>query len=198
MVYTYKEGVFMMPIENIQQILEKKLTLKRYYHSIGVQKTAVKLAKIYSGPIQKASISGLVHDCAKDLSDKELLKYAVKFGILLDDVLHHSSKLLHGAVGAELAKIEFGINDEEILNAIKFHTIGKENMSLLEKIIYIADYIEPGRNFKGVELLRKEALSNLDKAVLMTIDNTIRYVLSKEELLHPLTVQARNFLLLQI
>lgn len=188
----------MMPIKNIQLILEEKLTLKRYYHSIGVQKTAVKLAKIYSGPIQKASIAGLVHDCAKDLSDKELLKYAVKFGILLDDVLYHSSKLLHGAVGAELAKTEFGINDEEILNAIKFHTIGKENMSLLEKIIYIADYIEPGRNFKGVELLRKAALSNLDKAVLMAIDNTIRYVLSKEELLHPLTVQARNFLLLQI
>jgi len=187
----------MLPIEQIQSILKEKLSLHRYHHSLRVQETAEKLAKIYNVSIEKASIAGLVHDCAKDLSDDELLKYAIEFGILIDDIFYYQRQLLHGIVSMELAKMEFKIEDEEILNAIRFHTTGRENMSTLEKIVFIADYIEPGRTFKEVEQLRKEAFSNLDLACLMAMDNTIRYVLSKGDLLHPLTVEARNFILLQ-
>lgn len=187
-----------MNAENIKFILQKKLTPQRYAHSLGVQQTAEMLAKIYSTSTEKASIAGLLHDCAKDFDDDELLKYANQFDILLDGVLKHQKQLLHGVVGAEIARFEFKIEDNDIINAIKYHTTGKEDMSLLEKIIYIADYIEPSRDFPGVENLRRLALLDIDKAILMAFDHTINYVVSKGELLHPITISARNFLLLQL
>ncbi|QZY57080.1 bis(5'-nucleosyl)-tetraphosphatase (symmetrical) YqeK [Crassaminicella profunda] len=187
----------MLQINEIKKILKSKLKEKRYLHSLGVQKTAENLAKIHNGPVTEASIAGLVHDCAKNLSNEELLNYAKQFGILIDGVTKFQPGLLHGAVGAEVAKREFFIEDDEILNAIHFHTTGKENMTLLEKIIYLADYIEPNRNFNGVEILREVALSDLDKAILMAFNNTIKYVVIKGELLHPTTILARNYLLLQ-
>ncbi|QEK12040.1 HD domain-containing protein [Crassaminicella thermophila] len=187
----------MLDIEKIKEVLQKRLTKKRYLHSLGVQQVAIKLAKVYNVCDKKASIAGLVHDCAKDFDDEMLLNYAMQFGILIDSVSNHQIQLLHGFVGAELAKREFGIKDAEILSAIRFHTTGKENMTTLEKIIYLADYIEPSRNFRGIENIRKVALSNLDKATLMAFDNTINYVILKGELLHPNTIFARNFLLLQ-
>ncbi|TCO79024.1 bis(5'-nucleosyl)-tetraphosphatase (symmetrical) YqeK [Marinisporobacter balticus] len=187
----------MLHIEKMKEILKDRLTEKRYIHSLGVQESAIKLAKIYNVSIEKASIAALVHDCAKDLSEDMLLNYAKQFDILVDSVESHQIGLLHGCVGAELVKIEFGIEDSEIINAIRFHTTGKENMTILEKIIYLADYIEPNRSFNGVDQLRKTALSNLDKAVIMAFDKTINYVIQKGELLHPTTIVARNFLLLQ-
>lgn len=187
----------MLDIEKIKNVLQKRLTKKRYLHSLGVQKTAIELAKVYNVSQKKASIAGLAHDCAKDFDDDMLLNYATQFDILIDGVSKHQIQLLHGFVGAELAKREFGIEDDEILNAIRFHTTGKENMTTIEKIIYLADYIEPNRNFKGIDKIRKVALSSLDKATLMAFDNTINYVILKGELLHPNTIFARNFLLLQ-
>lgn len=193
----YKEVEVLLSIDKIKKRLKNRLTEKRYIHSLGVQESAIKLAKEYNVSIEKASIAGLVHDCAKNLNDDILLKYAAKFDILVDGVFAHQIGLLHGCIGAEIAKREFGIVDIEILNAIRFHTTGKENMSKLEKIIYLADYIEPNRKFDGVEQLREIALSNLNKAILMAFDKTINYVILKGELLHPTTIVARNFLLLQ-
>ncbi|QXM05907.1 bis(5'-nucleosyl)-tetraphosphatase (symmetrical) YqeK [Crassaminicella indica] len=187
----------MLQINEIKKILKSRLTEKRYLHSLGVQKTAENLAKIYNGSITKASIAGLVHDCAKNLSAEQLLNYAERFGILVDGVTKFQPGLLHGAVGAEIAKREFNIEDDEILNAIKFHTTGKENMTLLDQIIYLADYIEPNRNFNGVELLREAALQDLNKATLMAFNHTIKYIVSKGELLHLNTIFARNDLLLR-
>jgi predicted HD superfamily hydrolase involved in NAD metabolism len=183
--------------DEIKKILKSKLKRKRYVHSLGVQKTAEQLAKIHNESVTKASIAGLVHDCAKNLSGKELLNYAKQFDILVDGVTKIQPELLHGAIGAEIAKRELCIEDDEILNAIRFHTTGKAKMTLLEKIIYLADYIEPNRNFNGVETLRKVALSDLDQATLMAFNNTIKYVVSNNGLLHPTTIFARNDLLLQ-
>ncbi|WZL71565.1 bis(5'-nucleosyl)-tetraphosphatase (symmetrical) YqeK [Clostridiaceae bacterium 35-E11] len=187
-----------MHVEDIKHILQRKLTSKRYTHSLGVQQTAIMLAEIYHVSTEKASIAGLTHDCAKDLHDEELLKYARQFDILLDGVCKHQQQLLHGVIGAEIARSEFQIKDDSIINAIRYHTTGKENMNLLEKIIYIADYIEPNRDFPGVENLRKLALADIDKAILQAFDHTINYVIAKGELLHPLTISARNFLLVQL
>lgn len=188
----------MMAIEKIKDILKRTLTKKRYEHSIGVQKTAIKLAEIYDASVEKASIAGLIHDCAKNLSHDALLNYVKQFDILMDSVSKHQKQLLHGAVGAKLAEVEFGIKDEEIINAIKFHTTGRKNMSLLEKIIYLADYIEPNRSFAGIDEIRELAMKDLDRAVLMALNNSINYIISKEQLLHPDTIFARNYLLLCI
>jgi len=188
----------LLNIEIISLVLKNRLNEKRYLHSLGVMKTAEELAKIYDAPVEKAIIAGLVHDCAKNLNSNQMLKYAFKFDILLDGVTNHQIQLLHGHIGAELAKNEFGINDIDILNAIRFHTTGRENMSTLEKIIFLADFIEPNRAFPGVDKLRNMALFNLDKATFMALNHTIKHVITKGELLHVSTVHARNFLLEQL
>lgn len=160
--------------------------------------TAEKLAKVYGCDKYKARLAGLIHDCGKIENDRELLKMAFEFGIIHDDVEDVNIALLHGPLGAEIAKNEFEIKDLEILNAIRYHTTGKENMSLLEKIIYIADYIEPNRDFPLVEEIRRLAFLDLDKAILLAMDNTIKYVVDNGWVLDTETVKARNFLLKKI
>ncbi|KXG77040.1 bis(5'-nucleosyl)-tetraphosphatase (symmetrical) YqeK [Thermotalea metallivorans] len=188
----------MVDLEQIHGILKERLRESRYVHSLGVQKTAVELAKRYHAPVEKASIAGLVHDCAKGYNKAELLNYAAQFGIILDNVTRKQEELLHAVVGAELAKREFQIEDEEILNAIRFHTTGRANMTLLDKIIYLADYIEPNRKFQGVEALRQQALSDLDKATFMAVNQTIAYIIFQNKLIHHDTISARNSLLMDL
>lgn len=188
----------MVDLEQIHAFLKKGLSESRYMHSLGVQETAVELAKRYHASVEKASIAGLVHDCAKGYNKDELLNYAAQFGIILDNVTRKQGELLHAVVGAELAKREFHIEDEEILNAIRFHTTGRANMTLLDKIIYLADYIEPNRKFQGVEALRQQALSNLDKATFMAANQTIAYIIFQNKLIHHDTISARNSLLMDL
>lgn len=179
----------------IDNYLKANLKDSRYIHSIGVSETAEKLALIYGCDMKKAKLAGMVHDCAKNLSDDEMLKMAIEHNCHVDNILKTNVSLLHGAVGAIIAKERMGIDDQEVLNSIIYHTTGKENMSLLEKIIYLADYIEPNRNFDGVELLRKVAFEDLNRAMLLAFDNTINYVLLRGQLLHLNTVKARNYLI---
>ena len=153
--------------EEIKKYLKERLSEKRYEHSLNVKKTAVKLAETYKGEVEKAALAGLVHDCAKHMSDDEILSLADKNGIFVDEVSRLNPKLLHGNVGSVVAKKIMGVFDQEVLSAVACHTTGKKNMNLLEKIIYIADYIEPARNFPGVEELRKKAFIDLDGAYWM-------------------------------
>jgi len=185
----------MMELEMYKSILQKELSKERYVHSIGVMETSINLAKKYGASENKAAIAGLLHDCAKDIPEEEQLKLAIEFGILLDDISATEKVLIHGPLGAKIVEIKFGIKDKEILRAIEIHTTGDENMSLLDKIIYIADYIEPNRNFPGVEDIRETTFNDLDEGVLKGLNSTIRYVLEKNSLLHPKTVAARNSLL---
>lgn len=181
-----------------REILSKLRTMiseERLNHSIRVKDTAVNLAIKYNENIYKASIAALVHDCAKDLDKKQMLGFAKIFNIKINSVYEKQIDLLHAPVGAFLALKEFDICDKEILHAIEVHTTGCENMNMLDKIIYIADYIEPSRNFKGVEILRKITFTDIDKGVLFALNNTIKYILEKERLIDINTIKARNYLL---
>ncbi|SNX55164.1 bis(5'-nucleosyl)-tetraphosphatase (symmetrical) YqeK [Thermoanaerobacterium sp. RBIITD] len=178
--------------------LKTLLNEKRFKHSIGVMDTAVKLAERYGADVEKARVAGLLHDCAKNLSSEELIALAEKYNIELDDVLRHSPFLLHGPVGGYLIRDNFGVCDEEIKRAVMLHTTGDKDMTLLDKIIFLADFIEPGRDFEGVDVLRKTADEDLDKAVIMALDRTIEFVIKNNQLLYNKTVIARNDMLIKL
>lgn len=183
--------------KQIFEMLQKELKPSRYEHSVGVMESSVQLAKLYGCDVEKARIAGLLHDCAKCLSDKEILKKAKQYNLEFDFITSRQLELAHGPLGAVIAEKEYGITDHDILKAIQYHTTGKPDMSLIEKIIYLADYIEPNRNYPGVEALRSKALQNLDDAIFQAMNNTIQYVVSLNGLLHPLTIEARNDLIIK-
>lgn len=185
--------------EYIKDEIKKILTTDRFIHSLGVEKEAVKLAKTYGADIEKCRIAAIVHDSQKCLKDEDLIKKALEYNIELDKIQLKFPQLLHGPVGAIYCKRQFNIKDEDIFNAVYYHTTGRENMSLIEKIIYIADIIEENREyFKGLEKLRKKAYKDLDEALIMSADSTIKYVIKKGFLIHPLTIEFRNSLLLGV
>lgn len=183
--------------EKIINYLKSNLKEDRFKHSLSVRDTAEKLATIYGADIEKAKIAGLVHDCAKNMSNEDLIKIAKDNGVIIDEVFYNSPQLMHGLVGSIIAKQLMGIEDKEILDAIKYHTTGKKNMTLLEKVIYIADYIEPTRKFPGVCSLRQQAYTNLDKAVLLSFNDSIKFIIDSGKLIHNLTIEARNYLLMK-
>ncbi|ADL52443.1 bis(5'-nucleosyl)-tetraphosphatase (symmetrical) YqeK [Clostridium cellulovorans] len=177
--------------------LKNHVKESRYIHTMGVVETAEKLAKIYNVDIRKTRIAALIHDCAKNLSVETMFQILEENNCVIDEVMKINTGLLHSEVSAIIAENTFKIEDREILDAAKYHTIGRENMSVLDKIIYLADYIEPGRSFKGVEELRKIAFyEDLDKALIAAIDNTIKFVVDRKQLLHPNSILMRNRLLI--
>lgn len=177
--------------------LATRLSPKRLQHSIGVSKTAECLAVRFGCDKKKARIAGLFHDLAREVPVNELLPRCQAFGIVVNDIEQAEPILLHGALATKLAYAEFGIDDAEILQAILLHTTGGPNMTVLDKIVYLADVIEPGRTFKGVDEIRKAALTNLDKALLASMDQSIRHIVKKGGLIHPDTIEARNEILLK-
>ncbi|MPM96285.1 hypothetical protein SDC9_143443 [bioreactor metagenome] len=150
------------------------------------------LARRFGANEDKARLAGLIHDCAKDMSDDELLDTARGAGLRIAWMQRMTPQLMHGAVGAIVAKRDYGVEDAEVLAAVAHHTMGAERMSKLEKIIYLADMIEPGRHHTGVDEVRALAKTDLDAAVLLTMDKTITYVISRGWILHPDTAIARN------
>ncbi|AKL95112.1 metal dependent phosphohydrolase [Clostridium aceticum] len=182
-------------ISTIKRALKDTINPKRYVHTMGVVKASINLAKQYGEDPLCATIAALLHDYAKDYTRDELLHYIEEHHLTMDPIMFEAHELLHGKVAASIAKNKFDIEDKDILKAIENHTTGGENMSKLEKIIYLADFIEEGRNYPGVDQLRKIAEEDLDKAVLQALNNTIVYVLSIEKLLHPNTLFARNEML---
>ncbi|HCC07961.1 MAG TPA: phosphodiesterase [Clostridiales bacterium] len=147
---------------------------KRFTHTLGVVETAEKLAKIYGVDVEKARIAALLHDCAKFHKYND---FSRKHGIKLDEEILKYPKVIHSFLGVFVAKVEYGIEDVEILNAIKYHTTGKPDMTVLEKIVYLADAIEPGREeYEYLIEGRKLANEDLDKAVAFILERTIKYV----------------------
>jgi len=183
--------------KDMEEYLEKNLKAKRYQHSLGVRDSAVLLAKKYNVDEKKARLAGLIHDCAKNLKDEEILKLVKGQDIEISEAKLKAPQILHGLAGALIAKNTFKILDEEILNAITYHTTGRENMTALDKIIYLADFIEPGRDFPGVEGLRTLAFKDLEKALVLAFDTTINFVIEKGELLDLDTIIARNDIILK-
>ena len=184
-----------MEYKQIEEKLKEMLPERRLQHSLNVSKCAVKLSQIYDCDENKAKIAGLVHDCAKYFTDDQIEDCIKKFNIDLDPLEENNIALSHSVIGSYVVKEVFNIDDEEILNAIKYHTTGKENMTKLEKIIYIADMIEPSRDFEGVDELRKVTLENLNKGVLMGINQTINFLIKKGNLIDLNTIKARNSLI---
>lgn len=171
--------------------LKNQINEKRYKHSLGVAKTAVELAKHYHVDEKKAEIAGLLHDISKHFTIDEMKNF-VRKSQLVDE--NSSDIVLHGLAGAIYSRNIFGIDDADILNAIRYHTIGRRGMSDLEKIIYIADAIEPGRDYPGVKRLRKEVYISLERAMLMEADRKIITLIEKHRKIHLNTIEMRNWL----
>jgi predicted HD superfamily hydrolase involved in NAD metabolism len=183
----------MLPIETIKEELQSKLSQKRYRHSLGVADEAVRLALHYGADRDKAYLAGLVHDCAKEIpAEKAIALLKEKYGMAPDCVAVKSPNVLHGPLGAFMAQSMFQIYDPEILDAVRYHTTGKANMSLLGKIIYIADYIEPGRSYPDVDKLRNLTYEDINRAILFGIDFTIESLVKKGMVIHPDTMHCRN------
>ncbi len=189
----------MMKIEKIKKDLEKSLSGKRYRHSGGVADTGKHLAKLYGADAEKAYLAGWVHDAAKELSLSEMQAIIPMDSPLRQDAhMFNSRALLHGPAGSSLIESRYGIEDPEIQSAVRYHTTGREDMTLLEKIIFLADYIEPSRDFPGVDTLRKLAEKDLDKAVLAAYDSTISHLLEQGAYIYDLTFLGRNDLVLRM
>lgn len=166
-------------IKKIRKKMEKSLDNGRFEHTLGVTYTAACLAMRYDVDITKAQIAGLLHDCAKCLTNEKKLAICKKHNIQMNEAELANPQLLHAKVGSFLAMEDFDIHDQDIINAILNHTTGRPGMSMLEKIIYIADYIEPGRKqAPNLSEIRKAAFEDPDGALLMILNDTLQYLKS--------------------
>ncbi|MDQ2087381.1 bis(5'-nucleosyl)-tetraphosphatase (symmetrical) YqeK [Herbivorax sp. ANBcel31] len=182
----------MVTREEIKVKLKRNVIKNRFIHSINVMELAAELASVYGVDQEKAAIAGLLHDCAKNIELDRMLMLCDEFDIVVDDVERLQPKLLHGRVGAVLASKEYGIYDETILNAIRYHTLGRENMTMMEKIVFVSDYIEPNREFEGIEEVRELAFIDIDKTMIISLNNIIVHIIAKGALVHPVAIMARN------
>ena len=181
-------------IEDIQEKLRKKLKGSRYVHTLGVEYTSVCLAMKYGENLETAELSGLLHDCAKELPEKKLIQICRDHGERISKMEYQNPFLLHGKAGACLARDKFGIDDANILNAIRYHTTGRPGMTLVEKIVFVADYIEPNRkNADNLTELRRMACENLDETVLRILEQTLDYLIRTGKEIDRHTVITRDY-----
>ncbi len=184
----------MTDITGIRKKLEKRLKSERYEHTLGVMYTASSLAMCHGADIGKSLLAGLLHDCGKYCSCKEQTALCKEYAIRLTESEKKIPALIHARLGAYLAEHEYRITDPEVLDAITYHTTGRPDMTLLEKIIYIADYIEPGRqDIPGLELVRMTAFTDLDEAVALSAGSTISYLEKVGREIDPMTVKTYEF-----
>ena len=180
--------------DELRPIALSYLKPKRMPHVLGTEQEAVKLARMYGVDETKARVAALLHDCTKKLEMDEQLELCKEYGIELDELEQKALKLLHSRTGAELARRVFGV-DDEVYDAIRWHTTGRANMTKLEKILYLADYIEPSRDFDDVEPLRKVVYEDLDKGLLLGLQMTVDEMETMGNPVHYHTLDARNYLI---
>jgi len=185
----------LLSIEEMNLYLKSNLLEKRYMHTLGVADTAKRLAKLNGVSEKKAEIAGLAHDVAKNLSIDKMREMMKENNVIISEIEEKNMNLWHSIVAPIEAKDKLGIDDDEILDAIRWHTTGKEDMSTLTKIIYIADMIEPGRNFDGVDEIRRATFENLDKGVYFGLTSSIKILLARNLLIDENTIKARNYFL---
>lgn len=180
--------------EGIQEKLMKALDELRYEHTVGVMYTAGCMAMAHGYDIKKAMLAGLLHDCAKCMTHEERLLLCENYNVNVTTSELENKALLHAKAGAILAKIEYDITDIEILHAIAVHTTGEPDMNTLDKIIYISDYIEPGRDkAPNLELVRTLAYQDLDACMAQILYDTLNYLNSRGGLIDPTTAEAHEF-----
>jgi predicted HD superfamily hydrolase involved in NAD metabolism len=181
-------------LKKLTKAMKKVQDARRFEHTLGVEYTAAALAMCYGCDLVHAQAAGLLHDCAKCLSDEKRLAICERYKISMTASEKRSPFLLHAKVGAYLAGKKYGIKNQDILNAIRNHTTGRPEMSLLEKIIFVADYIEPGRKqAPNLEEIRKLAFTNLDEALLIILEDTLTYLKTSGSDIDPTTEETWRY-----
>ena len=198
--YILREGLYntgadlkRLPISRLRPVALSYLKHKRIPHVLGTEQEAIRLAERYGADVEKARVAALLHDCTKKLDMPAQLALCGQYGIALDELEQRALKLLHSKTGAAIARDVFGV-DDEVYSAIWYHTTGHADMTTLEKIIYLADYIEPSRDFPGVDTLRKVCYEDLDKGLLLGLEMTIEEMTAMGNPVHRATVEARDWL----
>ncbi|EGG35926.1 MULTISPECIES: bis(5'-nucleosyl)-tetraphosphatase (symmetrical) YqeK [Paenibacillus] len=183
--------------DELIEAVSSQMPAKRWEHTKGVMETAVILAGRFGADPVKAELAAILHDVAKYWPVQKLHQMMVEHK-LSDELLHYDKQLWHAEVGAFVAEHEYGVTDAEVLDAIRYHTSGRIGMTLLDKVVCLADYMEPGRDFPGVNNIRELANHSLEEALAAGFDSTIGYLLSRRQIIFPLTVLARNDLIKQL
>ena len=198
--YILREGLYgtradlkRLPLRELRPVALSYLKNKRIPHVLGTEQEAIRLAERYGADVEKARVAALLHDCTKKLNMEEQLELCGRYGIQLDELERRALKLLHAKTGAAIARDVFGV-DDEIYRAIWWHTTGHACMTLLEKIIYLADYIEPSRDFPGVDKLRSVCYKDLDEGLLLGLEMTIKEMTDLGNPVHHATIEARDAL----
>ena len=198
--YILREGLYNtnadlkhLSLSQLRPVALSYLKHRRIPHVLGTEQEAIRLAERYGADVEKTRRAALLHDCTKKLDMPAQLALCQKYGIQLDELEQQALKLLHSKTGAAIARDVFGV-DEDIYSAIWYHTTGHANMTTLEKIIYLADYIEPSRDFPGVDALRKVCYEDLDKGLLMGLEMTIEEMTAMGNPVHCATLEARDWL----
>ncbi len=176
-------------------LIKDRMGERRYIHSVNVAKSAVQLAEKYGADVEKAEIAGILHDCCKEIPKEEMLQIILSGGIILDATEKSSSKLWHALAGACYVRDVLGIDDEDIFNAVKYHTTGRAGMSLLEKIIFTADFISDERSYSGVEIMREKAFNNIEDAMLFGLQFTISDLVKRKLPIHNNAILCYNDIL---
>ncbi len=184
--------VIVLTISEYEEIISSRMKSARFRHSKNVSKEAVRLAKKYGADVEKAEIAGILHDATKETPDDEQLELIERAGIEITQLELSSRKLWHAISGAAFVKVELGINDDDILNSIRYHTTGRAGMSLLEKVIFIADFTSAERDYEGVDRMRKAAEKSLEDAMLEGISFTIADLAQRKLAIAPDTFMAYN------
>lgn len=183
-----------MERDEILMKIKPRMPEKRYIHTIGVMETAIQLAKLFGEDPKRAETAAMIHDVAK-YADVEWMKQVIVREQLDPELLHWNAEILHGPVGAVVARDEFGVTNEDILNAIRHHTTGRAGMTKLEKIVYVADMIEPNRKFDGVARLREIASRDLQEAMRACASHTLSFLIATGQPIYPLSIICYNDLM---
>ena len=183
----------MKSFDEIYEIVKQTLSEQRFYHSVCVMERAAEYAKIYGIDIEKAKLAGILHDIAKEIPKDKRISECDKYGVKLDDIEKNNKGLIHGKLGAKIAEI-YGM-DKEICLAIEYHTTGRENMNLLEKILYLADFSSKDREFDDTNYIYEMTKKDIDKALVYCFTKTIREKIDNEKQIHINTINAYNFYL---
>lgn len=185
-----------MKLAAMQALLQKALPRKRFEHSLGVLSTALELAPRYGINPEQTAIAALLHDCGREIPTRDNVQRALELGIAVDAVERRQPILLHAKLGVYYAREKYGVQDNAILEAIRLHTTGDAGMSKLAKLVYLADLVEPHRDYEGVEGLRQVVRRDLDEAMLAAYGHTMAYLIQQGLLIHPNCVAGYNELIL--
>ena len=188
--------VFNMNFDSYKSIIRDLLDDYRYNHSLCVAEEAKRLAILYNEDVENAYLAGLLHDITKNFTIDEHLNIFSKFDIILSDVEKRSIPIWHGISASAYVKHILGINEEKIISAIRYHTTAKSNMSLFEKLIYLADYTSADRNYPDVDVMRRLVNESIEEAMLYSLKYTIKDLISKDRAVHPDTLNAYNEIIL--